>query len=301
MPTFFTVLPLVHVNFAPATALEFSGGLNVTPIPTWLHGQRMLQALSEIDRGAIELSTHAFVFSYAADALGSPDPDWDGDGTRSIQETKCEVGLMANLALWLVRPSPACIAAIIHAPQFGTGAPTIQQVLTQPELLCHPHDLEARITSDSLPQAALLHRQLIEVPRDTALWTALRAAWSGLQMNIETIRYLLFWIALEALFGPEDSREITYRISQRIAFFLSTDRAEARQLFLQAKTAYGFRSKIAHGRWSEDPNATRRMAEAENLFRRAVIKILSDEDLKQTFSSRQRETFLDALVFTGQA
>lgn len=54
------------------------------------------------------------------------------------------------------------------------------------------------------------------------------------------------------MFGAEDGREITYRLSQRIAFFLASNQAEARQLFKEVKKAYSFRSKVAHGVWKQN-------------------------------------------------
>lgn len=300
MPQFHTVIPIHNVELDPATSCEFSGGLLLAALPAWIRGQKMLDRLSVIDREAVKQATHAFVLSYTADALGSPDPDWEGTDQKSIQETKYEIGVMANLALWLTRPSPVCFAVVLHAPQFGSQ-PIIQQTQRHSELLCHPSDAEARITGADLPFAAKLHKGLLEVTRDTALWTAVRSAWSGLQMNNETIRCLLFWVALEALFGPEDGREITYRLSQRVAFFLSANRVEARHLFETAKAGYSFRSKIVHGQWKEDLNATKRMAEAESLFRLALVRILQDQALVTTFSTKKRENFLDSLVFNSAA
>jgi hypothetical protein len=118
-------------------------------------------------------------------------------------------------------------------------------------------------------------------------------------VNIETVRYLLFWVALEALFGPEDGREITFRLSQRVGFLLGVSKEEARQLFETAKAGYGFRSKIVHGQWKQDPSATERMAEAEGLLRRAYTRILETPDLADTFSSKKREVYLDDLAFDG--
>jgi len=260
----------------------------------------MLDGLSVIEREAVRNATHAFVLCYEAEALGSPDPDWKGAGPKSIQETKCEIGVMANLALWLSRPSPVCFAVVLHAPQFGSQ-PTIQQTQRCSELLCHPRDVEARITGADLPLAAKLHHALLELTRDTAMWTAVRAAWAGLQMNIETIRCLLFWVALEALFGPEDGREITYRLSQRVGLFLGANRTEARELFTTAKAGYSFRSKIVHGQWKEDKDGERRMAEAESLLRRALLRILETPAMVAAFSTKGREGFLDNLVFSDGA
>ena len=118
-------------------------------------------------------------------------------------------------------------------------------------------------------------------------------------MNMEPIRYALFWIGLEALFGPEDAREITYRLSQRVAFFLSENRKETKQLFATAKKGYGFRSKIVHGRWKEDKNSEQLMAETESMVRRSLVRILRDPEFTKTFSERGRERFLDDLVFNN--
>ena len=115
--------------------------------------------------------------------------------------------------------------------------------------------------------------------------------------RIWAIRYSLFWIALEALFGPEDAREITYRLSQRVAFFLGHDRADVKGLFSLTKKGYAYRSKIVHGRWKEDAGSESQMAEAEDLVRRSLVRVLEDQELIKTFSGKTRESFLDDLVF----
>jgi len=139
--------------------------------------------------------------------------------------------VLGNLALWLTKPSPVCFTLVIHAPQVE-DEPVAQQIQTHgPMLLCHPRDIGARITASDLGVAQRLHRGLVAVEPTSAVFTAIRATWAGLQMNIAAIRYALFWIALEALFGPEDAREITYRLSQRLALFLAADRREAKDLF----------------------------------------------------------------------
>ena len=238
-----TVIPIHNAALSPAISFNFSGGLRLTALPSWVAGQQMLGGLSLHDRQAVEEATPALVLTYAAEALGSPDPGWKGPTPKSIQESKYEVGLMANFSLWLAKASPACFAIVLHARHHG-NEPIIQRIERCSELLCHPNDIEATIEDAELPRAAALHKGLLEVTRDTSVWTAFRAAWAGLQMNIESVRCLQFWVALEALFGPEDGREITYRLSQRVGFFLAANREEARQLFETAKAGYGFRSKV---------------------------------------------------------
>lgn len=297
MPTFHTVVPIHNVDLSPGTTVEFAGGLRLTAMPHWVEKQGLLDGLSTHDREAVRLSSHAFVVSYEAAALGEPDPNWTGAYPKSIQESKCELCLLGNLALWLIKPSPVCFSVVIHAPQFG-AEPVAQQVqCSRSTLLCHPNDVAARITASDLYIAPGLHQGLASVSPGTALFTAIRATWAGLQMNIEEIRFALFWIALEALFGPEDAREITYRLSQRLGFFLGASQSEARELFLKAKKGYGFRSKIVHGRWKEDPENTTRMAETEALLRRSLVRVMESKDLTATFSGKSREGFLDDLVF----
>lgn len=296
MPLFHTVAPVQGVDLGAEERFEFGEGVLLTSTPTWVAKQEILQRLSEGDRRAVELVRHAFVATYEAAALGDPDPAWTGADPKSIQETKYELCVLANLALWLSRPCPVNFRVVIHAPQFGAD-PVAQQISWHSPLLSHPKDVESRITAAEIPLATRLHLSLVALGREGAVWTAVRATWAGLQMNIEAIRYALFWIALEALFGPEDAREITYRLSQRVAFFLGGDRAEAKALFALAKKGYGFRSKIVHGRWKEEPDSETRMAEAEDLVRRSLVRVLEDEELRETFSGKGREPFLDDLVF----
>ncbi len=147
--------------------------------------------------------------------------------------------------------------------------------------------------------AQRLHSALTNLPRDHSAWTGVRVSWAALEMPAAEIRYLLFWIAREAPFGPDDARETTFRLSQRIAMFLAEDSHGARQPFQTAKKCYGFRSKVAHGRWKHDPNADSVMAETETLIRRSMLRLLADQELVSKFHGKGREVYLDELVFAA--
>jgi hypothetical protein len=297
MPRFYTVIPIYNVDLDPQEKWEFGGSFVLAALPDWLREQPMLEHLNESDREALEVATHGFIVTYEAAAFWDPDPEWKGPEPKSIPITKYEQAILANLSLWLSRPCPVHFINILHAAQFN-GEPEVLLVGRCSRLLCHPKDEGIRITAGDFTLAARLHKALLTITRDTAMWTAVRATWSGLQTDMEEpIRYALFWIGLEALFGPEDAREITYRLSQRVAFFLSEDRNEAKQLFATAKKGYGFRSKIVHGRWKKDKNSEQLMAETESMVRRSLVRILEDPELTKTFSERGRERFLDHLVF----
>jgi hypothetical protein len=64
-----------------------------------------------------------------------------------------------------------------------------------------------------------------------------------------------------------------------------------------AKSGYAFRSKIVHGRWADEPEGTARMAEAEVLVRRSLMRVIETDDLRSTFAGRRREGFLDDLAW----
>ena len=258
----------------------------------------MVSELHPQERSAIVEASHCFLVEYEAEAFGSPDPEWKGDQPRSIQGSKQDLVVLANLALWLRRPSPACFVFTIHGPKVGES-PRSQSINRPSPLLCHPKDEETVLSPEDVELARELHSSLVQLPRDHSVWTAARATWAALQMNIIEIRYLLFWIALEALYGPEDAREITFRLAQRMALFLAEDASEARELFRAAKKCYGFRSKVAHGRWKPSPEADSLMGEAETFVRRSMIRILRDSELTAKFGGKEREAYLDDLVFSS--
>lgn len=87
-------------------------------------------------------------------------------------------------------------------------------------------------------------------------------------------------------------------MSQRLALFLGANRTDARELFAQAKRAYSFRSKVAHGRWKQDDESTSLTAFAESLVRRSLVRLLQDDVAVERFLDKKREAYLDELPFS---
>jgi hypothetical protein len=148
-------------------------------------------------------------------------------------------------------------------------------------------------------KAGELHAVLSTIPRKNPVWEALRAFWAALTMYPADYRYPFFWMGLEALFGADDnSGEISYKLCQRIAFFLADTPEVARELFRKAKTCYNTRSKIIHGRWKDDPKIDIVMADTEAIARTVMRRLLDNPQMLKTFISKQRDRFLEDWVFS---
>jgi hypothetical protein len=113
-------------------------------------------------------------------------------------------------------------------------------------------------------------------------------------------RFLLIWLVLECLFGPETPQETTFRLSQRMAFFLEKEGSTAREVYARIKKSYEWRSKIVHGlRLSnlQGEKSDSLSVELEGLVRRSLVAILDSENLAETFDGGGREEYLDSLAF----
>jgi len=300
----FTVVPLHNLQLGKGTRIPFGNGFVLQDVPDWVRNETFLDYLSYWDRESVRDAKHAFVAEYDADSIGEPDPSWKGEKPKTIQDSKTQIALLANLALWLRLPSNVCCTVILHSiPHPIAGTEETRQVVLRSEsqtpLFCHPIDLSNVVSAQHVVKAAEIHVVLCGIPRDNAVWVALRALWAALTMYSADIRYSLFWVGLEALFGADDSSgEISYKLAQRISFFLADNPEDARALFRRVKKCYGIRSRIVHGRWENDPAIDAGMADTEAIIRTVVRHLLDSPDLLRTFISKHRDKFLEDWVFS---
>jgi len=309
----FTVVPLHNVSLTLGTRIPFGNDLVFQDTPAWVKEDRsFLKYLAEHDKQSVLDSKHAFVAEYEADSIGEPDPDHkpkDGEPQRTIQAAKTRLAILGNLAVWLRQPSSLCFTVSLHACRQIEKQPILQQSeVLEPlhyrpsershPLYCHPKDVKNPITVQHIVKAAELYPALRSIQEGSAVWVALRAIWAGLTSYASDIRYLWFWIALEALFGPEDSSELSHKLAERIAFFLADKSDDARDLFKMAKKCYGVRSKIVHGRWKYSPDIDQTMEDTEAIIRTAFRHVIEKPDLLPIFVSKKRDEYLADLVFS---
>jgi len=300
----FTVVPLHNLKLPPGTSIPFADVFVLRDIPDWLRkDQQILNSLSRHERESVLQAHHALVAEYPASAIGEPDPDWRGKDRKSIQETKFESAILANLAMWLRQPSSVCFTVGFDAlcwpdPDRSEPLPIAQQIQRQDPLHCHPNDVGNIVEPTHLTKSAEIYTALLSVPRGNPVWEALRAVWAALASYSADRRYPFFWIGLEALFGASNPNEISYKLCQRIAFFLAKTPEDARSLFKRARNCYNTRSKIIHGRWEHDPAIDLVMADTEAIVRTALRHLLDDPRMLQTFISKRRDEFLEDWVFS---
>ncbi len=270
----------------------------IVPTPAWLRDATVVEGLGDYEAMVIEASRHSIVATYEARDLGEPDPDPGPDNPRSVQDAALDKIKLANIALWLARPTSVGFDFALHLEHAG-GMWCKRQYIRTPRI--RPVDGgRATFTDEELALARGLFEKIIKLERSGAVWTAVRALFRALREDWWEYRYLMFWIVLESIYGPKQGGEVGYRISQRISLFLASDREDASKIFEAAKRGYKWRSQVVHGlkltKLKEQESRTR-LVEAENFARLTIIKLLGDEQLTETFNGEKRDDFLDGLVF----
>lgn len=299
-----TFAPLQPDRIIPAEIslpYHFSEQVSIRPIPEWVRHADTVDELRPQLREKIESdgSRHCIGVEYQADAFGSPDPSWKGDPPWSMQDTAAQWIRSAHLALWLARPTGfsfnIVIDAVKHGPEWVTrGTTTYTDAYPLPD---HQHEVH---TLENFATAKTLFTAFLGVSHEGPIRAAALVTMKALGDQTWEFRFLLMWLVLECLFGPETPHETTFRLSQRIAFFLEKEGSKAQVVFARIKKSYEWRSRIVHGlRLSnlKGEESDSLLVELEELVRRSLIAILGSENLTKTFDGGRREEYLDSLAF----
>jgi len=280
------------------TPIDLGNGVSLIPMPAWARTDNALGLLSWTKRHRVQKRCWCALYcEYEAESLGTVDPR--SQPQRTIQESAEERLTLANLSLWLAKPTLVPMEVVLHFD--SPGATNVRKASVLDGLLPHNRDSRNHFSIADLTVAKQMNESLLGLTRKGTVWTATRLLWKGLQERWWEARFLLEWVAMEALFGSEDLHEVTFRLSQRVAFFLAGSREETRKIFDKAKKGYGWRSKTAHGlrlaKLSQD-EAYEISYQVEDLLQRTFCRVLADPQLVGKFDSKGREEFLDGLIFS---
>ena len=186
----------------------------------------MTQALRErlgSDATAIlKDSNHTFQFQYQSTSTAEPDPDWTGPEPRTLEDRAADDILTGNFALWLRVPTSVFIRMFIEVGK-NTGAWVPIFRYHYRGIRSRPSELQNTISIADLESAKNIFDTIAKLKRRGSLWLSIRTGISALAADWWEARYLFLWVAMESLFGPQDAREMTFRLCQRIALFLAPE------------------------------------------------------------------------------
>ena len=291
-----------HWHAVPMDGLSRTVTPEVTyePVPAWF------QTLADDDFAKDELGEHArmdgaycLCTRYEADAPRNPQvptpagaaPTPHDEARRSLQT--------ASLMLWLSKRTSFGYDRIAIAQQEHEG--WVWRELTSHDLwVALPSYQGADIEPSDFAAAYQFATVFAKAKPQGTVRTACHALSMSLSQSDWPLRYLSLWLVLESLFGPEDARETTFRLCQRIALFLLPRGQEAVALFRKLNESYRWRSKIVHGMRLQKLEADKSLELLESLeswVHASLRTILRNETALANFDSGSREEYLDQLAF----
>lgn len=293
MTTYEIVRPIWGVE-PPRDGFPFAGGVHLSRVPEWLSN---IAGLGPADERDLQECRAALIVSYEHPPTGLTVEELLKCDRAKARSRPLEDVTQAHLALWISWPRAYRSPFTAEGHVVGSGVIPDTTTWGIP-FWGHPSDPASPPSLDRLELAASLHKSMHTLPIGHTVLTALASLWSALHEGALPVRLLLMWIALESLFGPDDAREMSFRLAQRISFFHAPDGGEgARRIFAIAKAGYGFRSKVAHGRLTSDDALLDQARQAEGLVSQSFQRVLKDAEMINNFSSKTREAFLDDLPF----
>lgn len=302
MGTWQTVAPLAPIAALPNREHAIGPGVLITRTPDWFREDAKFTR-GNVGKLATLESEVSLVCTFEADSYGDPDPSWTGSAPRSKQDLATEAIYAAGVALWLARPSGLYFELMVTCEPVISGGASVWTA--QPVQRMQPLKSYAAETlrPADLQSADVIATSIRALPRPSAVWTAARFLSLALTEDpgvLWEIRFLHLWVAIEALFGPEDRKDVQKSIAKRIARFLNPkDDSQGRVAYSIVFKSYDWRSAAIHGaRLSglTPAEADTLMQEAEGILRTTLSKILSDAAQVALFASANRDAHLKALA-----
>lgn len=240
--------------------------------------------------------------AYEADSFGHPDPDWTGTEPKGIQGLRWQSALLANMSMWMVKPTRVCLSVGFHALTKMNGSqldrPLFNGIEHERTVFIHERDFQNMLSEDHLLKSARLFETISTVPRKNSVWPALRAFWAALTSYPGDLRYPLYWQGLESLFGSDSEvYGVSKRLRDRISYFLAGNAKEQKDLHDKVKDCYAVRSEIVHGRWEDTKNFHDvHMYTTESIVRTVVRHIMEKPGMLGGFLSPRRDDWLEQWV-----
>lgn len=309
---FITIAPISsNSNFEMEASLPIDMGFNVSiqQTPAWFNKittSEHISALNARTKESVCRSELFFSVEYDGENFGAPSPLKDESTEWTIHDCAYEKITLANLALWLVSSIEFGFEFIIDLQEdINDWLPRQSRVVT-PFVGATGFACETIFTKKQIVAAKDIFEVLILLERTGAVWIAISTLVDALKEKTWEVRYLLFWIAIEALFGPKEPKgELIYRISHYTALFLAQTNKESFEICKNVKKLYEWRSNVVHGmrleklinKQKNQPELSVQITlDTKDLLRRSLLRILSNSILLKKLNSDERENYLEELV-----
>jgi len=271
--------------------LALGAGVFLARLPDWIKGNDVLDAYGRQTREhVLEKATYALFLDVELVSFDEVEKDWKGpQAPKRIDEALSKLSF-ALIAFWVHKPAAILARAVV---QFANEAGQQSRFTTWPEFALLPKEETGVFSRIDMDGVAELNKSIQGLTRPHTPWLAIRMLQGALiEVNWE-LRYLTMWIVLETLFGPTGATETSHQLAERIAVFLEHDVGQREHLYRRIKTAYRYRSRIAHGdSWNVPGNDSLEwLGITEAIVRAALQKILRSPTLIERFAS-ERDRYL---------
>ena len=292
-----SVAPIVPMRALPNRVCSIGPGVILDAIPAWFKVERQY-AEKEFGKREAFSSEACLKATFKGEGLGELCEGPGGKQGRN-HEVSWERIRIANLALWLAQPSALHVELVVTTePEPGSSGTAISGNSLE-SIRPNERYAGASLTLNDMETADILAAAIQRAPRPSSVWTATRFLWLALTEELWETRYVNLWVAIEALFGPENREGIGKKLRTRVAKFLNADDNEALVARDIVKVAYDLRSAAVHGsRLSRRVEAEMSdlMLMSEGIVLTTLRKILRDTDLVTKFCAPSRDVYLDGLA-----
>ena len=288
-------LPTSIVSGGP---IEFSSQCQLLLTPQWIKDFEFEPKTEENLISSLRDSDVVLCYRYSADALDDPQTV---DGVKTSRRSyAADLVLLFNLSAWLVGPYGLSSSGFFHF-RVEDNSHVLQSAGDGPNIRFTGEEIPMIQNATQVCEIAAMWRNVTTVRRNNSVWIAIWMLHRALSERFWFVRLLMLWVALEALFGPQERQQLTHQLCQRISLFIKGPNAAGQQLFFDLKKSYGERSKVVHGGGLGDDSEQGIVALEfiEDVVRASLTRILASGELIEIFSTKKRDTFLQQLAFGG--
>ena len=299
-----TVAPLVHSGQidAPVRPFRLGCGVRLGRVPRRFLSSEFRNGIDEQlgRRWRAGPAQFCLVTTYKAHSYGDPSGAPAG-GPPTKQDAARQRLQLAALSLWLARPSSVHFRFVAHVHESHLGGVKLPPLFfTFDEKPSLSRYAAARLTPADLKGARRLNVALNALNLSGPVFIAARYLWLALNQEHADVRLGILWMAVDALFGPEDGQGIGEAIRKRVPAFFGGSRKTQIENHGHAAAGWKARCEVMHGDTLGARSRKEKeylLLESESIVRGALLSVLLDWRRRRAFeTSTGRDAYLTRIA-----